>query len=153
MSGASERANGRASGPILTSRFLVVPDHSAPLKTAPTTPIPPPTFSARHPTSLTTATRTQARPTMIRTSTSASIAPIPSAPTNHRTSPPSTPPPPLPRIRPITPLRTLVSMHYGKRDAQRQYMVIGTLAPYIVEFLLLCSDWGSGPEGGDVLLN
>ena len=29
MSGASERANGRASGPVLTSRFLFVPDHSA----------------------------------------------------------------------------------------------------------------------------
>ena len=28
MSGASERANGRASGPVLTSRFLFVPDHS-----------------------------------------------------------------------------------------------------------------------------
>ena len=40
-----------------------------------------------------------------------------------------------------------------ERDAQRQYMVIGTLAPNIIEFLLLCSDWGSGPEGGDVLLN
>ena len=30
MSGASERVNGRASGPVLTSRFLFVPDHSAP---------------------------------------------------------------------------------------------------------------------------
>ena len=29
MSGASERANGRASDPVLTSRFLFVPDHSA----------------------------------------------------------------------------------------------------------------------------
>ena len=29
MSGASERANGRASGPVLTSRFFFVPDHSA----------------------------------------------------------------------------------------------------------------------------
>ena len=29
MSGASERANGRASGPVLTSQFLFVPDHSA----------------------------------------------------------------------------------------------------------------------------
>ena len=29
MSGASERANGRASGSILTSLFLFVPDHSA----------------------------------------------------------------------------------------------------------------------------
>ena len=29
VSGASERANGRASGPVLTSRFLFVPDHSA----------------------------------------------------------------------------------------------------------------------------
>ena len=29
MSGASERANGRASVPVLTSRFLIVPDHSA----------------------------------------------------------------------------------------------------------------------------
>ena len=29
MSGASERANGRASGPVLTSLFLFVPDHSA----------------------------------------------------------------------------------------------------------------------------
>ena len=28
MSGASERANGRASGPVLTSRFLFIPDHS-----------------------------------------------------------------------------------------------------------------------------
>ena len=30
MSGASERANGRASGPVLTSLFLFIPDHSAP---------------------------------------------------------------------------------------------------------------------------
>ena len=29
MSGASQRANGRASGPVLTSLFLFVPDHSA----------------------------------------------------------------------------------------------------------------------------
>ena len=29
MSGASERANGRASGLVLTSRFSFVPDHSA----------------------------------------------------------------------------------------------------------------------------
>ena len=29
VSGASERANGRASGPVLTSRFLFVPDQSA----------------------------------------------------------------------------------------------------------------------------
>ena len=29
MSGARERANGRASGPVLTSLFLFVPDHSA----------------------------------------------------------------------------------------------------------------------------
>ena len=29
MSGASERANGRAGGPVLTSLFLFVPDHSA----------------------------------------------------------------------------------------------------------------------------
>ena len=29
MSVASERANGRASGPVLTSRLLFVPDHSA----------------------------------------------------------------------------------------------------------------------------
>ena len=29
MSGASERANGRASGPVLTSLFLINPDHSA----------------------------------------------------------------------------------------------------------------------------
>ena len=29
MSGASERANGRGSGPVLTSRFLVDLDHSA----------------------------------------------------------------------------------------------------------------------------
>ena len=29
MSGASERANGRASDPVLTSQFLFVPDHSA----------------------------------------------------------------------------------------------------------------------------
>ena len=29
MSDASERANGRASGPVPTSRFLFVPDHSA----------------------------------------------------------------------------------------------------------------------------
>ena len=28
MSGASERANGRASGPVLTFLFLFVPDHS-----------------------------------------------------------------------------------------------------------------------------
>ena len=31
MSGASERANGRASGPVLTSLFLFVSDHSASL--------------------------------------------------------------------------------------------------------------------------
>ena len=44
--------------------------------------------------------------------------------------------------------------HINKRDAQRQYVVIGTLAPIIVECLFfLCSDWGSGPEGGDVPLN
>ena len=29
MSGANERANGRASGSVLMSRFLFVPDHSA----------------------------------------------------------------------------------------------------------------------------
>ena len=29
MSGASERANGRATDPVLSSRFLFVPDHSA----------------------------------------------------------------------------------------------------------------------------
>ena len=29
MSGASERANGRVSGPVLTSLFLFVPDHCA----------------------------------------------------------------------------------------------------------------------------
>ena len=29
VSGACERVNGRASGPVLTSRFLVVPDHCA----------------------------------------------------------------------------------------------------------------------------
>ena len=29
MSGASKRANGRASGPVLTSLFLFVPNHSA----------------------------------------------------------------------------------------------------------------------------
>ena len=29
MSGASERANGRANGPVLQSVFLVVIDHSA----------------------------------------------------------------------------------------------------------------------------
>ena len=29
VSGASERANGRASGPVLTSLFLFDPDHSA----------------------------------------------------------------------------------------------------------------------------
>ena len=29
VSGASERANGRASSPVLTSRLLFVPDHSA----------------------------------------------------------------------------------------------------------------------------
>ena len=29
VSGTSERANGRASGPVLTSLFLFVPDHSA----------------------------------------------------------------------------------------------------------------------------
>ena len=28
MSGASERANEQASGPVLTSRFLFVPGHS-----------------------------------------------------------------------------------------------------------------------------
>ena len=28
VSGASERANGRASGPVLMSLFLFVPDHS-----------------------------------------------------------------------------------------------------------------------------
>ena len=28
MSGVSERANGRASGPVLTFLFLFVPDHS-----------------------------------------------------------------------------------------------------------------------------
>ena len=32
MSSASKRANGRVSGPALTSRFLFVPDHSAPGK-------------------------------------------------------------------------------------------------------------------------
>ena len=31
MSSASKRANRRASGPVLTSRFLFVPDHSAPV--------------------------------------------------------------------------------------------------------------------------
>ena len=41
-----------------------------------------------------------------------------------------------------------------QRDAQRQYVVIGILAPIIVECLLFsCSDWGSGSEGGDVPLN
>ena len=40
-----------------------------------------------------------------------------------------------------------------ERDAQRQYVVIGTLAPIAIECLFLCSDWGSGPEGGDVRLN
>ena len=29
MTGASEQANGRASGPVLMSRFLFVPDHIA----------------------------------------------------------------------------------------------------------------------------
>ena len=29
MSGASEQANGRANGPVLTSGFLIVLDHSA----------------------------------------------------------------------------------------------------------------------------
>ena len=29
MSGASEQANGRASGPVLTSRFMAVLNHSA----------------------------------------------------------------------------------------------------------------------------
>ena len=29
MSGASERVNGQASGPVLTSLFVVDPDHSA----------------------------------------------------------------------------------------------------------------------------
>ena len=29
MSGASERANGRVRGPVLTSLFLFGPDHSA----------------------------------------------------------------------------------------------------------------------------
>ena len=33
VSGASERANGRASGPLLTSLFLFVPDHSATVET------------------------------------------------------------------------------------------------------------------------
>ena len=37
VSGASERANGRASGPVLTSRFLFVPDHSASVTMAPLT--------------------------------------------------------------------------------------------------------------------
>ena len=32
MSGASERANGRASGPVLQSVFLAIFDHSAALK-------------------------------------------------------------------------------------------------------------------------
>ena len=32
MSGASERANGRASGPVLQSVFLAVFDHSAGVK-------------------------------------------------------------------------------------------------------------------------
>ena len=32
MSGASERVNGQASGPVLTSLFLFVPDHSAPVE-------------------------------------------------------------------------------------------------------------------------
>ena len=30
VSGAGERANGQASGPVLTSLFMFVPDHSAP---------------------------------------------------------------------------------------------------------------------------
>ena len=41
-----------------------------------------------------------------------------------------------------------------ERDAQSQYVVIGTLAPIVVEcFMFLCSDRGSGPEEGDVPLN
>ena len=39
VSGASERANGRASGPVLTFRFFFVPDHSA---MVPPTPLPTP---------------------------------------------------------------------------------------------------------------
>ena len=41
-----------------------------------------------------------------------------------------------------------------KRDAQRQYVVIGTLAPiFLIYFCcLMCCDWGSGPEGDDVLV-
>ena len=34
MTGASERAKGRASDPVLTSGFLFVPDHSASVGTA-----------------------------------------------------------------------------------------------------------------------
>ena len=41
MSGASERANGRASGPVLTSLFLYVPDHSAAAPESTTIAIPP----------------------------------------------------------------------------------------------------------------
>ena len=40
MSGASERANGRASGPVLQSVFLAVIDHSA-------SPFPFPVFDGR----------------------------------------------------------------------------------------------------------
>ena len=38
VSGASERANGRASDPVLTSQFLFVPDHSASTPVWMTTP-------------------------------------------------------------------------------------------------------------------
>ena len=50
-------------------------------------------------------------------------------------------------------LRNKKERQTEKRDAQRQYVVIGTLAPIIIECLFLCSDWGSGPERGDVRLN
>ena len=36
VSGAGDRANGQASGPVLTSLFLFVPDHSATTMPAPT---------------------------------------------------------------------------------------------------------------------
>ena len=41
-----------------------------------------------------------------------------------------------------------------KRDAQRQYVVIGTLAPilFVLICCFICWDWSSGPEGDDVLV-
>ena len=42
MSGASEQTKGRARGPVLTSRFLFVPDHGAPASSAAAVWSPPP---------------------------------------------------------------------------------------------------------------